>query len=72
MLIQEEHKKSNSYLVHCRPIKVQRKKKWLLPLRNGIRRQRCSPAQRSARQAKTMCNLCDWLERQQGALHGFF
>ena len=28
--------------------------------------------QRSARQAKTLCDLCDWLERQQGALHSFF
>ena len=28
--------------------------------------------QRSARQAKTLCNLWDWLERQHGALHSFF
>ena len=28
--------------------------------------------QRSAHQAKTLCNLCGWLERQQGALHSFF
>ena len=28
--------------------------------------------QRSAHQAKTLCNLCGWLERQQGALDGFF
>ena len=27
---------------------------------------------RSARQVETLCNLCDWLERQQGALHSFF
>ena len=23
-------------------------------------------------QAKTLCKLCGWLERQQGALHSFF
>ena len=28
--------------------------------------------QRSARQAKTLCYLCGWLERQQDALHNFF
>ena len=28
--------------------------------------------QRSARQAKTLCNLQVWLKRQQGALHSFF
>ena len=28
--------------------------------------------QRSTRQAKTLCNLCGCLERQQGALHSFF
>ena len=28
--------------------------------------------QRSARQAKTLCDLCGWLEQQQGALHSFF
>ena len=28
--------------------------------------------QRRARQAKTLCNLYDWLERQHGALHNFF
>ena len=28
--------------------------------------------QRSARLAKMLCNLCGWLERQQGAFHCFF
>ena len=28
--------------------------------------------QRSAYQAKTLCNLYGWLEQQQGALHSFF
>ena len=28
--------------------------------------------QRSARQAKTLFNLYDWLEWQHGALHNFF
>ena len=28
--------------------------------------------QRSAHQSKTLCNLCGWLERQQGALQSFF
>ena len=28
--------------------------------------------QRSAHQAKKQCNLCGWLERQQGGLHSFF
>ena len=28
--------------------------------------------QRGAHQAKTLCNLCRWLEQQQGALHSFF
>ena len=26
----------------------------------------------SVHQAKTLCNLCGWLERQQSALHSFF
>ena len=28
--------------------------------------------QRSAHQAKKQCNLCGWLEQQQGGLHSFF
>ena len=28
--------------------------------------------QRSAHQAKTLCNLCGWLKQQQGALHNSF
>ena len=28
--------------------------------------------QRGRRQAKMMCNLCGWLERQKGSLYSFF